>query len=102
LNDHLVVWIDIDLDTAWARCEHSGRPLAKDREQFERLYAEREPLYPAVADVTVPGERTGDMTGLVRALEDMPRQAKLLWASSASGEYPAYVGVELLSSGFWP
>jgi shikimate kinase/3-dehydroquinate synthase len=30
----------------------------------------------------------------------MPQSAKLLWASGASGDYPVYIGRELL--GFWP
>src|SRR6185312_14855495 len=45
LADHLVVWLDIALDDAWERCGGSSRPLARDREQFARLYVQREPLY---------------------------------------------------------
>jgi 3-dehydroquinate synthetase/shikimate kinase len=46
-----VVWIDVDVDTAWERVRGSGRPLAQDRDRFERLYEERRSLYEEVADV---------------------------------------------------
>ena len=46
-----VVWLDVDVDTAWERVRGSDRPLAQDREEFERLYEERRPLYAEVADV---------------------------------------------------
>ena len=48
------------------------RPLARDRDAFEALYAQRRGLYEEVAD------------------------AHLLWAESASGEYPVFVGHGLL------
>jgi shikimate kinase/3-dehydroquinate synthase len=47
----IVVWLDVDVETAWQRVEGSGRPLARNFEDFERLYAERRPLYAEVADV---------------------------------------------------
>ncbi len=102
LRDHLVLWIDVDLDTAWARCENSERPLAQDREQFGRRYVEREPLYAGLADVTVPGDRAGDMGPVLDALEGMPPETRMLWAGSASGDYPAYIGAGLLEQRFWP
>ena len=46
-----VVWLDVDVDTAWERVRGSDRPLAQDHEQFKRLYEERRPLYVEVADV---------------------------------------------------
>ena len=61
LREHLVVWIDIDLEAAWARSQGSGRPLARDRGEFERLYAAREPIYASLADVTVPARRSQEM-----------------------------------------
>jgi shikimate kinase/3-dehydroquinate synthase len=102
-RDHLACWIDLDVETAWARSKGSGRPLARDRDAFERLYAAREPLYAELADVTVPGAQTGRMEPVLRALEGVPPGTKLLWAASASGAYPAYVGSGLLGEGgFWP
>jgi shikimate kinase / 3-dehydroquinate synthase len=110
LHDHLVLWIDVDLDTAWARAGGTGRPLARDREQFERLYTEREPLYAELADATVPSARSHGMLPVLAALEDVPSArtgagapAKLLWAAAASGDYPAYIGAGLIGDhGFWP
>jgi shikimate kinase / 3-dehydroquinate synthase len=103
LRDHLVVWIDIDLDAAWARSEGSGRPLARDRQEFERLYAAREPIYASLSGVTVPARRSQEMPLVLEALKGLPAHAKMLWATSASGDYPAYIGAGLLGEdGFWP
>lgn len=103
LRRHRVVWIDVPVAEAWARCEGTGRPLARDRAQFERLYRERDPVYAALADAIVPTDRARDMAGVLAALEGMPRRAKMLWAASASGDYPAYVGAGLvLDERFWP
>jgi shikimate kinase/3-dehydroquinate synthase len=44
-----VVWVPIDLETAWARAEGSGRPLAQERGEFERLYEERCEIYDVLA-----------------------------------------------------
>jgi shikimate kinase/3-dehydroquinate synthase len=44
------VLVDVDLETAWRRARGSDRPLARDEAEFRRLYAERQPLYRAVAD----------------------------------------------------
>jgi shikimate kinase / 3-dehydroquinate synthase len=98
-----VVWMDVDPDTAWQRCHGAGRPLARDRRQFERLYAEREPLYAALARVIVPAGRSAAMSAVLEALTDLPRSAKLLWAASASADYPAYIGAGVVTSArFWP
>ena len=103
LREHLVVWIDIDLEVAWARAKGSGRPLARDRDEFARLYASREPIYAALADVTVPARRTQAMPRVLEALEGLPAGAEMLWATSDSGDYPAYVGAGLLGEArFWP
>jgi shikimate kinase/3-dehydroquinate synthase len=103
LRRHLVIWTDVDPDTAWERAAGSGRPLASDRESFRRLYDEREPVYAGLADATVPGGRSEQMRAVLSALEGLPDGASLLWAASASGDYPAYVGRGLLAGeGFWP
>ncbi|MGH2871329.1 MAG: bifunctional shikimate kinase/3-dehydroquinate synthase [Solirubrobacteraceae bacterium] len=111
LRDHLIVWIDVDADTAWARCCDGSRPLASDHERFERLYAEREPLYAAAADVVVDQRSIGSIAAVLAAHADLPDGVTMLWASTASGEHPAYVGPGLLgadenaggeSGGFWP
>jgi shikimate kinase/3-dehydroquinate synthase len=96
----LVVWVDVDPDTAWARCEGSGRPLASERTAFERLYAERQPLYAGLADAIVPATRTRAMASVLGALTGAPSTSTLLWAASPSGDYPAYVGPGAMR--FWP
>jgi shikimate kinase/3-dehydroquinate synthase len=103
LADHLVVWVDVDVETAWERARGTGRPLARDRSQFERLYEEREPVYAGLARAIVPARRSHAMEGVIEALAQLPPRTTLLWAASASGDYPAYIGPGLLRSGdFWP
>ena len=56
------VFLDVDADTAWRRCEGTDRPLAQDEATFRRLFAERQPLYRQVADVSVA---SGDVDGVL-------------------------------------
>jgi 3-dehydroquinate synthetase/shikimate kinase len=103
LEDHLVVWVDIDTQSAWERCRGGGRPLARDRGEFDRLHAAREPLYAALADVTMPSVRCNATRPILESLAGAPDAAKVLWATSASGDYPAYIGPGLvIKHGFWP
>jgi shikimate kinase / 3-dehydroquinate synthase len=104
LRRHLVVWIDVDVGTAWARCQGSARPLAADPDRFAALHTAREPVYAAAADVIVPQERSVRMGEVLAALEGLPAGVTLLWAMSASGDYPAYIGPGLLDGErpFWP
>jgi shikimate kinase/3-dehydroquinate synthase len=110
LKGHLVLWLDVDPDTAWARANGTGRPLARDRSRFVQLYAERESVYASLADATVPAERSHAIGPVLDALSGMPDGVRLLWASSAGGDYPAYVGPGLITdaegaadpAGFWP
>src|SRR5579859_4644747 len=102
LANHTVIWLDVDAGTAWERVKESGRPLARDRASFVDLHREREPLYAAVADAVVPASSAERLDAVLEALEGLPAGAKLLWAASASAEYPAYVGRGLLEPGFWP
>ena len=60
LRRHTVVLVDVDLETAWARAAGEGRPLARDRDAFARLFAARAALYETQADAVIPG--TGDRT----------------------------------------
>ncbi len=103
LVEHFVIWIDVDPETAWDRVGGSGRPLAQDRASFELLHAEREPLYAGVADAIVPAARSHRMRPVIEALEGVPRNTTVLWATSASGDYPVYIGSGLLRPpAFWP
>ena len=44
------VWIAVEESVAWERVEGSGRPLARERESFQRLFEERQPLYERASD----------------------------------------------------
>jgi len=45
LQEHAItVWLDEPLDTCWQRAQDSDRPLARDRDEFARLYEQRRPL----------------------------------------------------------
>jgi shikimate kinase/3-dehydroquinate synthase len=60
----LTVLVDVDVDTAWTRSRTTDRPLARNEEQFRRLFEERRPLYAEVADAVV---HSGDVDGVVLA-----------------------------------
>jgi shikimate kinase/3-dehydroquinate synthase len=110
LGAHNVIWIDIDVDTAWHRVTHSHapakRPLASDPERFRQLHAERMPTYAALANVIVPANRAREMPKVTRALEGLPhRQARVttLWATTGSGDYPVHIAAGLITrERFWP
>jgi shikimate kinase/3-dehydroquinate synthase len=103
LGDRCVIWLDVDVDTAWARVNGTGRPLARDRAAFAALHAEREPLYAALADAVVPADRSATMAPVLAALRGLPAGARMLWGSSASGDYPVFHGAGLLlERRFWP
>jgi shikimate kinase / 3-dehydroquinate synthase len=105
LGRHVVVWLQIGADTAWERVSGSDRPLARDRDAFAALLAERIPLYESVGDALLPMGDEGLVARalpMIQALADLPPGTKMLWAASASGEYPVFVGPGLLGAGWWP
>ncbi len=55
-------WLDVPFAAAWARVEGApgARPLAGDEASFERLGAQRAPLYAAAADAIVAGVEAAD------------------------------------------
>jgi shikimate kinase/3-dehydroquinate synthase len=105
LARHIVVWLQVEPQQAWARISRSDRPLARDAAGVKRLHEQRQPLYASLADAIVPpGNR-----GLIRrampsltVLPDLPPTTRMLWAASASGEYPVFVGPGLLGEVPWP
>jgi shikimate kinase / 3-dehydroquinate synthase len=104
LARHTAVLLEIDARTAWTRVGDGDRPLARDRDGFEALYAERLPLYERSADAILPSG-LGVVTRALAALQALgraPEGIRMLWARSASGDYPVYAGPGLLRSGFWP
>jgi shikimate kinase / 3-dehydroquinate synthase len=105
LGRHIVVWLQVDAKESWRRIAHSDRPLATSAEDVARLMAVRQPLYEELADAVVPvGDRKIVRRALpsLLALADLPAGTKMLWATSASGEYPILVGRGLLEAGWWP
>jgi shikimate kinase / 3-dehydroquinate synthase len=105
LDRHVVVWLQVDGEEAWRRIEGSERPLACSAEDVARLLAVRQPLYEQLADAVLPQGDPGLVARAlpsVLALLDLPAGTKLLWAASASGEYPVLVGRGLLGAGPWP
>jgi shikimate kinase / 3-dehydroquinate synthase len=105
LARHVVVWLQVDAREAWRRIAHSDRPLASNAEDVTRLLEERLPFYESLADAIVPA---GDRSLIVRAmpsllaLAELPVGTKMLWAASASGEYPVFVGPSLFGAVPWP
>ena len=49
LRDAFTLWVDVDVTGAWQRVRNTGRPLARDEDQFRRLFDERRPLYEGVS-----------------------------------------------------
>ena len=92
---HLVVWIDVDVETAWARCQGSGRPLA-GRPRAVRAPARRAraALCRSWPSHRVPHERShrAGPRCWMRPPRARSLGARMLWAASASGDYPAYIG----------
>lgn len=58
----LTVWLEVDVETAWARAAGPERPLASDEGRFRALYEERLPRYEAAADA-----RAADVHDIVLA-----------------------------------
>jgi shikimate kinase/3-dehydroquinate synthase len=105
LGRHAVVWLQVDAEEAWRRIEGTGRPLARGAAGVAELLDARLPLYEGLADAIVPQggrERAARAMPSILALADLPPGTKMLWAASASGEYPVFVGPGLLDSGWWP
>ena len=94
LRSHVVAWCDVDEETAWSRAQGSARPLAADREEFSRRFAERRPHYESVARAILPArakEAAAAAAPWLAAMRDTPG-VRMVWAESSTGSYPAAVG----------
>jgi shikimate kinase/3-dehydroquinate synthase len=94
LEGHVVAWCRVDEDTAWSRSQGTGRPLAVDRDEFGRRFAERLPLYEGSAGAVLPegGVEIGAAAApWLAAMRESP-DLRLAWAQTAAGGYPAVVG----------
>ncbi len=105
LRRHITILLDVDVNVAWERAAGRGRPLARDPHAFRDLYVRRRPRYMAAADVVLPADRRDridDALPSILALAEAPEGTRLLWATSASGEYPVFVGRGLLGAPLSP
>jgi shikimate kinase/3-dehydroquinate synthase len=105
LARHVVVWLQVPVEEAWRRVQGRDRPLAQDRGRFESLHAEREPIYERLADAVLPPGDEGMVPRAlpaIRGLLEMRPGTRMAWATSESGEYPAFVGEGILGAGYWP
>jgi 3-dehydroquinate synthetase/shikimate kinase len=105
LDRHVVVWLQVPVSEAWRRVEGSDRPLARERDRFEALYAERQPIYEELADAILPPGDEGLVARAlpaIRGLREMEPGTRMAWAMSESGDYPAFVGDGVLGSSYWP
>jgi shikimate kinase/3-dehydroquinate synthase len=94
LVQHLPIWCDVGEEIAWDRVSGSGRPLAKDREEFSRLFTSRRPTYEKQARAILPSEAriaARQAAPWLAAMQSEPR-VRMVWAESEGGSYPAMVG----------
>lgn len=95
LREHTVVLLEVSRETAWRRAQGGGRPLARDRDAFDALWAARQAIYDGIADAFIA---EGDRDAVVRALPALQQLARsdagvrLAWATSAGGDYPVWFG----------
>ncbi|HET6551508.1 MAG TPA: bifunctional shikimate kinase/3-dehydroquinate synthase, partial [Solirubrobacter sp.] len=101
LARHTVVMLDVDEPTAWRRAGGKRRPLARDRERFAALHAERAPLYESLADAVLLDGGADTVRRAAGALRRIPAGVKVLWAVAGTADYPVYVG-DVLDGRFWP
>jgi shikimate kinase/3-dehydroquinate synthase len=98
LREHTVVWLRVPVAELWRRAEGSDRPLAADADEFERLHAEREPLYRSLADaVLLSADAVGEALTSLQALGERDG-LRLIWAESGSGQYPVWIGPGAIGS----
>jgi shikimate kinase/3-dehydroquinate synthase len=95
LAGHVCVWCDVDEETAWQRASgDGGRPLAAERGEFSHRFAARRPLYESLARAILPAgakEAAREAAPWLAAMREAPG-VRMIWASTASGSYPALVG----------
>jgi shikimate kinase/3-dehydroquinate synthase len=104
LRRHVVVHLEVDPEDAWRRASGKGRPLARDAGRFRELYEQRRPLYDSIADAVLPpSDRGAVLRALpaIHALREAPAGTRLVWARTASGDYPVFFGRGLMAAGFF-
>ena len=104
LAAHVVVHLDVSTEDAWHRASGRGRPLARDPQRFGELHAQRRAVYEDAAHALLPAgdrELPRRAAAALLALADAPSFARLVWAASASGDYPVFFGRGLSATGFF-
>jgi shikimate kinase/3-dehydroquinate synthase len=104
LREHVVVHLEVSPDDAWRRASGKGRPLARDRRQFDALHAERRMAYEAAASATLPpADRgvAGRALPALQALADGPPGLRMVWTRAGAAEHPVFFGRGLLAAGFF-
>lgn len=104
LRAHTVVHLEVEPEEAWRRATGKGRPLARDRNRFDQLHADRATVYESVADAVIPPSRRDTARRALPALlalRDGGLDARLVWARTQSRDYPVFVGRGLLGAGFF-
>jgi 3-dehydroquinate synthase len=94
LGEHMPVWCGVDEEVAWERASGSERPLAIDRAEFSKRFADRRPIYESLARAILPSaarDAAGPAAPWLAAMQGTPG-VRMVWAESASGSYPAAVG----------
>lgn len=95
LAAHLPVWCEVDEETAWERATRDEeRPLAADRGAFAERLARRAPVYESLARAILPADArdaAAEAAPWLAAMRAVP-SARMIWAESESGSYPAVVG----------
>jgi shikimate kinase / 3-dehydroquinate synthase len=103
LARHTAVLVDVDLETAWARAHGRGRPLARSREAFAARHAERQAASAAAARAVLPSaDAVPAALEALRGLAAAPAGTRLLWARTAGGDHPVWIGRGLLGRLAWP
>jgi shikimate kinase / 3-dehydroquinate synthase len=108
LAEHVVVYLDVDSELAWARASESGRPLARERDAFRRLHERRRPGYEAAARATLPALAASSPAALAAAVAltgpGVPASLRMRWALASTGGYPVYLGEGALAAAaeLWP
>jgi shikimate kinase/3-dehydroquinate synthase len=81
----ILVYLPVEVETAWFRARRSHRPLARDETEFRRRFELRAPLYVAAADVTA---RDADDVVLAAAGVHVERGALHRLGELVPGEAP--------------
>lgn len=95
LGGHTVALLEVSEETAWRRAQGGDRPLARDRERFAALWAERQAHYEDAADAFLVEGGRGAVVRALPALQELGATGdgtRMAWATSASGDYPVWFG----------